>query len=206
MRAVARDDNELPNCLRWVVVPLGPHVTAPQMTRRRGLCQEVRERGRRCAPAGWACWAAHFKAFVAIETQGEMLQREMRFRNQHSSTADHQHVSSRIGYRAMATRGLGYVKSLLSGFRDAALSAASRVRRARSCHRDNRHAERVAGFPRLKRLDPRSAIARAGARTAPRSTGARRRVVAEEASPHQSHPRRDYTASPIPESQFPKDQ
>src|SRR4029453_13513322 len=38
------------------------------------------------------------------------------------------------------------------------------------------------------------------ARTAPRSTGARRRVVAEEASPHQSHPRRDYTASPIPES------
>ena len=74
------------------------------------------------------------------------------------------------------------VKSLLPGFRDAAASAASRVRRARSCHRDNRHAERVAGFPRLKGLDPRSAIARPEARTALRSTGARRRVVAEEAS------------------------
>jgi hypothetical protein len=129
-----------------------------------------------------------------------MSQREMRFRNQHSSTADHQRVSSGIWYRAMATRGLVYVKSLLSGFRGAAPSAASRARRARSCHRDNRHAERVAGFPRLKRLDPRSAIARPEARTAPRSTGAQRRVVAEEASPHQSDPRRDYTASPIPES------
>ena len=46
---------------------------------------------------------------------------------------------------------IAYVKSLLSGFRNAALLAASRVRRARACHCDNRHAERVAGFPRRKR-------------------------------------------------------
>src|SRR4029434_8736535 len=54
MRAIAGDDNELPNHLRWVVLPFGRHATAPRMTRRRGLRQEARESGRRCAPAGWA--------------------------------------------------------------------------------------------------------------------------------------------------------
>ena len=40
MRAIACDDDQLPN-LRWIVVPLRRrHVTAPGMTRRRGLRQE----------------------------------------------------------------------------------------------------------------------------------------------------------------------
>ena len=43
MRAIACDDDELPNHLRWVVVPFRRrHVTAPRMTRRRGLRQEPR--------------------------------------------------------------------------------------------------------------------------------------------------------------------
>src|SRR4029434_1817732 len=99
---------------------------------------------------------------------------------------------------------LGYVKSLLSGFRDVAPSAASRVRRARSCHRDNRHAERVAGFPRLKGLDPRSAIARprgaygatVDGRPAPRGRGAGVTSVELLALPI----RQDSTANSIPES------
>ena len=69
------------------------HVTAPRMTRR-GLRQEPRERGRRRAPAGWARRGANFKALVAIETQGELSQREMHPRSQHSSTADHRRLTS----------------------------------------------------------------------------------------------------------------
>jgi hypothetical protein len=47
-------------------------VTAPRLTRRRGLRQEPRERGPRRAPAGWTRRGANFKALVAIETQGEL--------------------------------------------------------------------------------------------------------------------------------------
>src|SRR2546426_12816598 len=67
------------------------------MTRRRGLRQEPRERGPRCAPAGWARRGANFKALVAIETQGELSQREMHRRGKHSSTADHRRVTSGTG-------------------------------------------------------------------------------------------------------------
>jgi hypothetical protein len=44
MRAIACDDDELLNYFRWVVVaPFRRCVTAPRMTRRRGLRQEPRE-------------------------------------------------------------------------------------------------------------------------------------------------------------------
>src|SRR3989442_7112784 len=82
---------------RWVVVPFRRRVTAPRMTRRRGLRQEPRERGPRRAPAGGAGRGANFKALVAIETQGELPQREMHLRSKHSSTADHPRVTSGTG-------------------------------------------------------------------------------------------------------------
>jgi len=99
MRAVDGDDNELPNHLRWVVVPFPDRVTVPGMTRRRSLLQEARERGPRRAPAGWARLRANFKALVAIETQGEQSQREMHPRSKHSSTTDHRRVTSGTGTR-----------------------------------------------------------------------------------------------------------
>src|SRR2546428_1785674 len=67
------------------------------MKRRRGLRQEPRERGPRRAPAGGAGRGANFKALVAIETQGELPQREMHLRSKHSSTADHPRVTSGTG-------------------------------------------------------------------------------------------------------------
>ena len=75
MRAVARDDNELPNCLRWVVVSFRRRVTAPRLTPRRSLRQEPRERGPRRAPAARARLRANSEAFVAIEAQGQLSQR-----------------------------------------------------------------------------------------------------------------------------------
>ena len=77
MRAVARDDNELPNRLRWVVVSFRRRVTVPGMTRRRCLRQEARERGPRRAPAGGARLRANSEAFIAIKTRGQLSQREM---------------------------------------------------------------------------------------------------------------------------------
>jgi hypothetical protein len=41
MRAIAYDDDELPNHLRWVVVAF--HRRDTLMMRRRGACQEPRE-------------------------------------------------------------------------------------------------------------------------------------------------------------------
>jgi hypothetical protein len=92
MRAIACDDNELPNHLRWVVGPFRHRVTVPGMTRRRGLRQEPRERGPRRAAAGGARRGANFKALVAIETQGELSQREMRTWRKLSRPADHRCV------------------------------------------------------------------------------------------------------------------
>src|SRR4030095_8207080 len=89
MRAVARDDDELPNCLRWVVVPFRRRVAAPRITRRRGLRQEPRGRGPRRAPAARARLRANSEAFVAIETQGQLSQREMRTWRRLSHLADH---------------------------------------------------------------------------------------------------------------------
>jgi hypothetical protein len=97
MRAIACDDDELLNFFRWVIVSFRRCVTASRMTRRRGLRQEPRERGPRRAPAGWARRGANFKALVAIETQGELSQREMCLRSKHSSTADHRRVTSGTG-------------------------------------------------------------------------------------------------------------
>jgi hypothetical protein len=111
MCAVAGDDNELPNCLRWVVVPFRCRVTAPRITRRRGLRQEPRERGPRRAPAGWARRGANAKALVAIETQRERPQGEMRRRREHSSTAGHRRVTSGTG-RGMSEPVLATVTSL----------------------------------------------------------------------------------------------
>jgi hypothetical protein len=74
VRTIACDDHELPNHLRWVVMPFRRRVTAPRLTRRRGPCEEPGERGPRRAPAGWGCRGANFKALVAIETQGELSQ------------------------------------------------------------------------------------------------------------------------------------
>jgi hypothetical protein len=72
-------------------------------------------------------------------------------------------------------------RSLLQG---AQPSAVSRALRALFCHHGNQRAGRAAGFRRLKGPDPRAATARPEARTAPRSTGARGRAVAEQASSH----------------------
>jgi hypothetical protein len=93
MRAIVCDDNELPNHLRRVVVPFRHRVTAPRLTRRRGLRQDPRERRPRRAPAGWARRETNFKALVAIETQGELSQRAMHLRRKQSSTADHRRVT-----------------------------------------------------------------------------------------------------------------
>ena len=92
MRAIASDDNELPNRLRWVVVPFRRRFTAPRITRRRGLHQEPRERGPRRAPAARARLIANSEAFVAIETQGQLSQREMRTWRRLSHPADHRFV------------------------------------------------------------------------------------------------------------------
>src|SRR5438309_3633396 len=89
MRAVDRDDNELPNHLGWVVVPFRHRVTVPGVTRRRSMRQEPRERGPRRAPAARARLRANFEAFVAIETQGQLSQREMRTWRRLSDPADH---------------------------------------------------------------------------------------------------------------------
>jgi hypothetical protein len=72
LRAIACDDNELPNHLRWAVGPFR-RIPAPRMTRRRGLRQEPRERGPRRAPAGWARRGANFKTLVAIKTTGRAV-------------------------------------------------------------------------------------------------------------------------------------
>ena len=93
MRAIACDDNELPNHLRWAVGPFR-RITAPRMTRRRGLRQEPRERGPRRAPAGWARRGANFKTLVAIKTQGHLSQREMHPRRKHSATVVHRHMTA----------------------------------------------------------------------------------------------------------------
>src|SRR6266700_1047988 len=92
MRAIACDDNELPNHLRWVVVPFRRSVTAPRMTRRRGPRQKPRERGPRRAPAARARLRANSEAFVAIEAQGQLSQREMRTWRRLSHPADHRFV------------------------------------------------------------------------------------------------------------------
>ena len=67
-------------------------------------------------------------------------------------------------------------------------SAASRVRRASCSRLDTQRAGGAAGFRSSRCWDPRAATARAEARTAPRSTGARHREVAEQASSHQGVP------------------
>ena len=90
MRAIACDDNELPNHLRWVVRPFRRRVTVPG--RRRSLRQEPRERGPRRAPAGGARRGANFKALVAIETQGQLSQREIGTWRRLSHSADHRFV------------------------------------------------------------------------------------------------------------------
>ena len=104
VRAIACDDDELPNHLRWIDLPFRHRGAASWLICRRSLRQEPREQGPRRAPARWTRRRANAKALVAVETQRELSQGKMRFRNQHSSTADHQRVSSGIWYRAMATR------------------------------------------------------------------------------------------------------
>jgi hypothetical protein len=99
MRAIERDDDELPNVLRWVVVSFRRRVTVPRKTRRGGLPQEPRERCPRFAPAGWARRGANFKALVAIETQGELSQREMNMWRKLSYLADHRGVPPGAGPR-----------------------------------------------------------------------------------------------------------
>ena len=96
------------------------------------------------------------------------------------------------------------VKSFRPRLRDAAPSAASRARRARSCRRDSPRAGRAAGVRRLGGPDPRAATARPQARTAPRSTAVPDREVAEQVLPHQRSPRPDSIANLIPESNFQK--
>src|SRR3989442_12876585 len=64
-----------------------------------GLRQEPRERGPRRAPAGGARRGANVKALVAIETQGELSQREMHPRSKQSPTVDHRRMTSGTGTR-----------------------------------------------------------------------------------------------------------
>jgi hypothetical protein len=93
MRAIARDENEVPNLLRRVVGPFRHRGAVSWLMRRRSLRQEPREQGPRRAPAGWAPRGANAKALVAIETQGELSQWEMHRLTKHfvdgwSSTCD----------------------------------------------------------------------------------------------------------------------
>jgi hypothetical protein len=97
LRAIACDDHELPNHLCWGVVLFRHRVTAHGMTRRRSVHQEPRERGACRAPAGWARRGANGKALVAIETQSELLQRDMHPHRKHSSTSDCRPVTAGTG-------------------------------------------------------------------------------------------------------------
>src|SRR5258705_285630 len=145
-------------------------------------------RGQSRAAAGWARRAAKCKALVAIETQGELPQREMHLRSEHSSTADHRRVTSGTdtGPSDPVVPTVASVKLRAAGppYAQPPHELALRARRAHSCHRDNRRAGRAAGFRRLEGPDPGAATARPEARRAPPSTGARGRAVAEQASPH----------------------
>jgi hypothetical protein len=207
MRAIACHNNELPKHLRWVVVPFRRWVTAPEMARRRGLRQETRERGPRRAAARWARRGVNCKALFAIETQGELSQWEMHPRSKYSSTANHRRVTSGTGTGASepvapTVASVSLVKSCWPGLRNATPSAVSRARRARFCHHDNQRAGRAAGVRPPRGQDPRAATGRPEARRAPRSTGARRRAVAEKAfTSLELEPsiRQDSTANPIPE-------
>ena len=92
MRAVARHDNELPNRLPWVVV-------FAAAARRTGChVNEARARNRASAvhvalpQAGHVEELINFKALVAIETQGELSQREMGTWRRLVHPADHRFV------------------------------------------------------------------------------------------------------------------
>jgi len=94
MCAIAGNDDELLNHLRLVVLPFRHRAAVSRLLRRRSLRQEPREQGPRRAPARWARRGADAKALVAIETQRELSQGEMRCRSEHSSTAGHRGVAS----------------------------------------------------------------------------------------------------------------
>jgi hypothetical protein len=136
MCAIAGNDDELANHLRLVVLPFRRHAAVSWLLRGRSLRQEPREQGPRRAPARWARRRANTKALLAIETQRELSQGKMRCRSEHSSTAGHRRVTSGTG------RGVSepVLATVWPGLGDANCTAASRVRRARSCHRDNQRA------------------------------------------------------------------
>src|SRR5713101_8085247 len=207
MPAIAGHDDELPDPLGLFGVAVGRRraaVKAPPGPRRGGLPQKSRERCPHHAPTARAGLGANSEALVTIKTQGELSQREMHARRKLSYPADHRRVTSGTGTGPSdpTAATVTSAKSVWPGLPDAAPSAASRARRARSCRRDSWRAGRAAGFRRPGGLDPRAATARPEARTAPRSTGARHREG--EASLHQSHPRQDSIANLIPESNFQK--
>src|SRR5437879_7104334 len=80
MPAIAGHDDELPDARGLFGIALGRRrvaVKAPPGPRRGGLPQEPPERCPRQAPAARAHLKANSEAFVAIKTQGELLQREM---------------------------------------------------------------------------------------------------------------------------------
>jgi hypothetical protein len=83
-------------------------------------------------------------------------------------------------------------------------SAASRVRRANSSRLDTQRAGGAAGFRSSRCWDPRAATARPEARTAPRSTGARHREVAEQASSHQGVPWENFQSKSDTGIEFPE--
>jgi hypothetical protein len=186
LRAIACDDNELPNHLRWAVGPFR-RIPAPRMTRRRGLRQEPRERGPRCAPAGWARRGANFKTLVAIETQGELSQREVHLRSKHASTADHRRVTSGTG-----TGPSEPVVATVTSVRLRAAGPVYGMPHPQSPHElvERALATAITGEPDAPQdfdpegPDPRAATARPEARASPWSTGVRGRAVAEQMSPH----------------------
>ena len=78
MPAIAGDEDELPDPLRWFGVPFGRRraaVKAPLATRRGGRPQKPREPCPRPAPTARARLGANFKALVAIKTHGKLSQR-----------------------------------------------------------------------------------------------------------------------------------
>src|SRR5438552_17818779 len=101
------------------------------MTRRRGLRQEPRERGPRRATAARARLRVNSEAFVAIETQGQLSQREMRTWCRLSDPADHRCVTVGTG-----PGPCGLSRAMVTSAGDEP-AAASRVRRARFYHRDS---------------------------------------------------------------------
>ncbi len=98
MPAIAGHDDELPDPLGLFGVAVGRRraaVKTPPGPRRGGLPQEPRGRCPCRAPAARARLSTNSEAFVAIQTQGELSQREMHTWCKLSDLTNHRRVTPR---------------------------------------------------------------------------------------------------------------